>query len=156
MTTTLRERLLALVEPTVIELGYELVDLEFAPGRPQATLRIFIDRPGAVGTKDGIGIEDCVRVSHGVSALLDVDDPIPTAYSLEVSSPGTDRRLRTPAHFVRFVGKRVHVELLVARAGRRRYTGRLEAAGETGIRLEVDGQEVEMTFAEIGTARLAP
>jgi ribosome maturation factor RimP len=95
-------------------------------------------------------------VSREVAALLDVDDPIPTAYTLEVSSPGFDRLLRTPAHFERFVGSRVFVELKVPRAGRRRYTGTLQAVSESGIELEVDLQKVAMLFEEIGKARLAP
>src|SRR3984893_15476834 len=121
MTVTLRERLIALLEPVLVRLGYELVELEYAAGRSQAVVRIFIDKAA------GITVEDCERVSREVAALLDVDDPIPTAYTLEVSSPGFDRVLRTPAHFERFVGSRVFVELKVPRAGRKRYTGMLQA-----------------------------
>jgi len=149
MTVTLRERLIALIEPGLVRSGYELVDLEYAAGRSQAVLRIFIDQPA------GITVEDCERVSRDVAALLDVDDPIPTAYTLEVSSPGFDRVLRTPAHFERFVGSRVFVELKVPRAGRRRYTGTLQAVSGTGIEIEVDKQKVEIPFGEIGKARLA-
>jgi ribosome maturation factor RimP len=149
MTVTLRERLIALIEPVLVRLGYELVELEYAAGRSQAVVRIFIDKP------DGITVEDCERVSREVAALLDVDDPIPTAYTLEVSSPGFDRLLRTPAHFERFVGSRVFVELKAPRAGRRRYTGTLQAVNATGIELEVDKQKVEVPFDEIGKARLA-
>jgi len=149
MTVTLRERLIALIEPVLVRLGYELVELEYAAGRSQAVVRIFIDKP------EGIAVEDCERVSREVAALLDVDDPIPTAYTLEVSSPGFDRLLRTPAHFERFVGSRVFVELKVPRAGRRRYTGTLQAVSATGIELEVDKQKVEVPFDEIGKARLA-
>ncbi|HSY08926.1 MAG TPA: ribosome maturation factor RimP [Steroidobacteraceae bacterium] len=147
MTGTLRERLIALIEPSVADLGCELVELELSPG----LLRVFVDRA------DGVRIEDCERVSREVSALLDVEDPIPTAYRLEVSSPGSDRVLRTSAHFERFVGARVWVELKVARAGgRRRYTGRLAAVHGEGITLEVDEQAVRVQFAEIGKAKLAP
>ncbi|HEV7445984.1 MAG: ribosome maturation factor RimP [Gammaproteobacteria bacterium] len=149
MTVTLRERLIALIEPVLVRLGYELVELEYAAGRSQAVVRIFIDKP------EGIAVEDCERVSREVAALLDVDDPIPTAYTLEVSSPGFDRLLRTPAHFERFVGSRVFVELKAPRAGRRRYTGTLQAVNATGIELEVDKQKVEVPFDEIGKARLA-
>jgi ribosome maturation factor RimP len=149
MTVTLRERLIALIEPVLVRLGYELVELEYAAGRSQAVVRIFIDKP------EGITVEDCERVSREVAALLDVDDPIPTAYTLEVSSPGFDRLLRTPAHFERFVGSRVFVELKAPRAGRRRYTGTLQAVNATGIELEVDKQKVEVPFDEIGKARLA-
>ena len=149
MTVTLRERLIALIEPVLVRLGYELVELEYAAGRSQAVVRIFIDQPA------GIMVEDCERVSREVAALLDVDDPIPTAYTLEVSSPGFDRVLRTAAHFERFVGSRVFVELKVPRAGRRRYTGTLQAVNAAGIELEVDKRKVEIPFDEIGKARLA-
>jgi ribosome maturation factor RimP len=149
MTVTLRERLIALIEPVLVRLGYELVELEYAAGRSQAVVRLFIDKPA------GITVDDCERVSREAAALLDVDDPIPTAYTLEVSSPGFDRVLRTPAHFERFVGERVFVELKVPRAGRRRYTGTLQAVNATGIELEVDKQKVEVPFEDIGKARLA-
>lgn len=148
MSATLRERLIALIEPLVGRLGYELVDLEQSSGRGSAVVRLFIDSP------EGVGLTDCERVSREVSALLDVEDPIPTAYTLEVSSPGFDRVLRTQAHFARFVGSRVAVELAAPREGRRRYTGTLLSADEAGIALEVDGQRVPVLFAEIGKARL--
>ena len=149
MSGTLREQLIALIEPLVGGLGFELVELEYAPGRGRSVLRIFIDAAA------GVGLGDCERVSRAVSALLDVEDPMPGAYTLEVSSPGFDRVLRTPAHFGRFVGSRVWVELKEPRDGRRRYTGQLLAVDETGIALAVDQQRVAMTFAEIGKARLA-
>ena len=146
----LRERLISLLEPLLVQLGYELVELEFAPGHRGASLRIFIDCAA------GIGISDCERVSREVSALLDVEDPISTAYSLEVSSPGDDRVLRTHAHYERFKGSRVLVELVAPRAGRRRYTGTLQEVSATGVALEVDGQRVEVPFGEIAKTRLAP
>ena len=149
VTGTLRERLIALVEPVLGRLGYELVELEYGAARSHALVRLFIDAPA------GVGLEDCARVSREVSAVLDVEDPIPSAYTLEVSSPGFDRALRTQAHFGRFVGSRVFVELKEPRAGRRRYTGKLLAVDEGGIALEVDQEKVAMTFAEIGKARLA-
>ena len=147
MTGTLRERLIALIEPVAADLGFELVDLEVSPG----AVRLFIDHP------DGVRIEDCERVSREVSALLDVEDPIPTAFRLEVSSPGLDRVLRTRAHFERFVGERVWMELKVPReAGRRRYTGRLAAVNDEGLTLVVDEQPVSVVWDEIGKAKLAP
>jgi len=150
MAALLREKLIALSEPLLEQLGYELVDLEYAPGRAHAVVRVFIDRP------PGVGVDDCEQVSHELAALLDVEDPVPTAYTLEVSSPGLDRVLRTPAHFQRFVGERIWIELKAARDGRRRYTGRLESVGAQGIEVAVDGAMVAVTFAEIGRARLAP
>jgi ribosome maturation factor RimP len=149
MSATLRERLIVLIEPLLERLGYELVELEYSTGRTSAVVRLFIDRP------EGIRVEDCERASRETAALLDVEDPIPTAYTLEVSSPGFDRVLRKPAHFVRFAGERVLVELKVPRAGRRRYTGTLVAVNDVGITLEVDKEKVEVPFVEIGKARLA-
>jgi len=147
---TLRERLIVLLEPLLGRLGYELVELEYSAGHAHAVVRLFIDAPG------GVGLEDCERVSREVSALMDVEDPVPMAYTLEVSSPGFDRVLRTQAHFGRFVGSRVFVELKEPRAGRRRYTGKLLTVDEGGIALEVDQEQVMVRFAEIGKARLAP
>jgi ribosome maturation factor RimP len=150
MAALVREKLMALSEPLLAQLGYELVDLDYAAGRRHALVRVFIDRP------QGVGVDDCERVSHELAALLDVEDPVPIAYTLEVSSPGLDRVLRTPAHFQRFVGERIWLELQVARDGRRRYTGRLEAVSPEGIELTVDGAKVAVRFSEIERARLAP
>lgn len=150
VTGALRERVIALTEPLLGRLGYELVELEYAAGRSHATLRFFIDKSG------GIGLEDCEQVSREISAMLDVEDPIPIAYTLEVSSPGFDRVLRTRAHFERFAGERVHVELKVPREGRRRYTGTLRTVADDGLTLEVDRETVSVPFDEIGKARLAP
>jgi ribosome maturation factor RimP len=149
MAMTLRDRLLTLIEPLLGRIGYELVDLEYGGGYGRGTLKVFIDSAA------GVGLDDCERVSREISALLDVEDPIPGAYTLEVSSPGFDRVLRTPAHFGRFVGSRVFVELKEPRAGRRRYTGELLAVDEGGIALAVDKERVAVAFAEIGKARLA-
>ena len=149
MTGILRERLIALIEPLLERLGYELVQLDYSAGRAHALVRVFVDRP------DGVTLDDCARISRELSALLDVEDPIPSAYTLEVSSPGFDRVLRTQAHFGRFVGSRVFVELKEPRDGRRRYTGKLLTVDEAGIALEVDRERVRMAFDEIGKARLA-
>jgi ribosome maturation factor RimP len=165
----LRERLIGLVEPMLAKLGYELVDVEYVGSGGDATLRVFIDWPDGVApagletegdienrSYEGIGVEDCEKVSRELSDLLDVEDPIPQAYALEVSSPGIERILRTPRHFERFVGERVLVELKQPRAGRRRYTGRMTRAESGEIELNVDGEPVAMGLAEIGKARLAP
>ena len=150
MAAGLSLKLIGLVEPLVGNLGYELVDLELSGGHGSSMLRVYIDRPA------GVGIEDCERVSREISALLDVHDPIPTAYRLEVSTPGLDRVLRTPAHFARFVGAQVEAELATPRDGRRRFTGRLAQAGAAGIELAVDGAQVPLSYAEIFRARLVP
>jgi ribosome maturation factor RimP len=150
MSQELQKRLVAMVEPVLAGLGYELVDLQLALARAGAQLRLFIDRDA------GVGIDDCERVSHAVSALLDANDPIPVAYSLEVSSPGLDRVLRTPAHYARHTGQRVHVELVAPRDGRRRFTGLLTNVGSAGIELEVDGSGVLLKFTEIDRTHVVP
>ena len=150
MDTALHDRLIALFEPILAQEGYELVEVEYVSAEGGMTLRVYIDQP------DGIDVDDCGAASHVLSELLDVADPIQAAYSLEVSSPGLDRILRTPEHFARFVDNRVKVELQVPRDGRRRYTGMLRRADGESIELEVDNFSVSIKLAEIGRARLAP
>ena len=150
MAAGLREKLVGLVEPLLSGLGYELVDLECSGSRGSSLVRIFIDRAA------GVGIEDCELISREVSALLDVHDPVPTAYRLEVSTPGFDRVLRTPAHFARFQGAQLEVELAVPRDGRRRYTGRLLQSNASGLELAVDGAQVALAYPEVFRARLVP
>jgi len=139
-----------LLEPTVEGLGYELADLELRIGGKNGVVRIFIDRP------EGVGLDDCEVVSRQVSALLDVEDPVPGHYVLEVSSPGLDRKLTKPAHFRRFVGEEVRVQMRFPVEGRRRFRGRLLSAGEKTIEIEVDGVSHSLPMATIDSARLVP
>jgi ribosome maturation factor RimP len=148
--TALHDRLIALFEPVLESQGYELVEVEFVTGQGGATLRIYIDKP------EGIDMEDVSAASPVISELLDVEDPFPGMYSLEVSSPGLDRVLRKPEHFARFLDNRVKVELLVPRDGRKRYTGMLRRADGESIEMEVDNFSVSIRLAEISRARLAP
>ena len=97
-----KEKLIKLLEPSVQALGYELVDLD-ARVVGRGLLRVYIDH------KDGITLSDCERVSRQLSAYLDVEDPLPGQYTLEVSSPGLDRRLRTLDHFQKFQNRLLHV-----------------------------------------------
>ena len=142
----MRETLLKLLEPAIEALGYELVELEFPPH----LLRIYIDREG------GITVDDCEVVSRQVSAVLDVEDPIPGAYTLEVSSPGLDRPLRKEADFVRFAGERAKVELALPKDGRRRFTGILKGCEAGEVLIEVDGVEHRLPLVDIDKARLVP
>jgi ribosome maturation factor RimP len=152
--TALHDRLIARFEPVLRALGYELIEVEFAPGPGGGTLRIYIDMPP--GMDKGIDVDDCGNASHAISELLDAEDPFPGRYSLEVSSPGSDRVLRTPEHFAQFVDSRVKVELLAPRDGRKRYTGMLRKTDGESIELEVDNFSVSIKLAEINRARLAP
>jgi ribosome maturation factor RimP len=139
-----------LLEPTVEGLGYELADLELRVGGKNGVVRIFIDRP------EGVGLDDCEAVSRQVSALLDVEDPVPGHYVLEVSSPGLDRKLTKPAHFQRFVGQEVRVQMRFPVDGRRRFRGKLLSAGEKTVEVEVDGVSQSLPMATIDSARLVP
>lgn len=150
MDTAVHDRLVARFEPELQGLGYELVEVEFAPGPGGGTLRFYIDKP------EGIDAEDCAKVSHALLDSIEADDPLPGDYSIEVSSPGLDRVLRTPEHFARFVDNRVKVELAVPRDGRKRYTGMLRRTDGESIEMDVDNFSVSIRFAEIARARLAP
>ncbi len=145
-----RDELATLLQPTVERLGYELSDLEAKTGGPNGFIRLFIDKA------EGIGLDDCERVSLAVSALLDVEDPIPGQYSLEVSSPGSDRKLTKHAHFVRFTGEDVKVQMRFPIENRKRFRGKLLAADEQNIVVEVDGVPHTLPVAQIDIARLAP
>ncbi len=147
----LRERLTALLEPVIADLGYELLLLEFSPNKSSAMLRLFID--GA----DGINLDDCAKVSREVAATLDVEDPIKQSYQLEVSSPGMDRPLVKPEHFQRFRGELVRIETLAPMAGnRRRFRGTLLEATEHDVTVQMPDGAVTLAFAEIERARLVP
>jgi ribosome maturation factor RimP len=152
--TAVHDRLIARFEPELQGLGYELVEVEFAPGPGGGTLRFYIDKPQV--TDEGIDAEDCAKVSHHLLDSIEADDPLPGDYSIEVSSPGLDRALRTPEHFARFVESRVKVELLAPRDGRKRYTGVLRRVDAESIEMDVDNFSVSLRFAEISRARLAP
>ncbi len=138
-----------ILEPSVEALGYELLHLEFT-GPGQSSLRLYIDAPG------GIELDDCEMVSRQVSLVLDVEDPIQHAYTLEVSSPGLDRPLVKPAHFQRYAGERVRILMQTHILGRRRFSGELVAADETTAEVEVDGEKYRLPYAEMELARLQP
>lgn len=146
----LQERLQNMLEPMVESLGYELVLLEYSPSPKNAMLRLYID------TAAGITLEDCERVSKEVAGLLDVEDPIRSAYRLEVSSPGLDRPLVKPAHFQRFVEQQARVQLLAPLNGRRRFVGVIRGADAQTVKLETEEGLVELPIAEIERARLVP
>ena len=146
------DRLTGLLAPCVEAMGYELADLELKrEGRGQV-LRLFIDQDS------GVALGDCERVSGQVSALLDVEDPIPGQYSLEVSSPGLDRKLARPEHYDRFAGRGVRVRMWRGRDGRRNFGGTLLARRGEVIVLDVTGEPepVELDLADVKVARLAP
>lgn len=143
------DRIREIANRVAVGEGMELVDLEFVGRGRNAVLRIFLDKPG------GVTLEDCERVSGQVGAILDVEDFIPTRYTLEVSSPGLDRRLVKPADYERFAGKQIKLVLKSPRDGRRRFRGRLQGIRDGRVQLEEEtGQAMGFDFAEIEKANL--
>jgi ribosome maturation factor RimP len=148
-----KQGLIDLLDPVVAALGYDLVDLDVRAGR-NGLLRLYIDRPAG---KEGVTLGDCELVSGQISAFLDVEDPLPGSYVLEVSSPGLDRRLRTTADFERFAGSEVKVELKrAAEEGRRRFRGTLKGVDADEVIVDVDGAELRWDLDDIAEARLVP
>ena len=151
----MRDALMRLLEPPIEALGFDVVDIEFAQAGRGGVLRIFIDRR-AQDSGPGITVDDCARVSHAVSQVLETQDPIKGHYTLEVSSPGFDRILRTRAHFERFIGERIFAELKVPLDGRRRFVGELKSIAGDTIVVEVDGKAHSLPLERIQKARLRP
>ena len=150
----MRDALMRLLEPPIEASGYELVDIEFARQGRGGVLRIFIDR--RAGDAPGVTVDDCAGVSHVVSQVLDLEDPIKGHYTLEVSSPGFDRILRKREHFERFIGERIFAELKLPINGRRRFAGVLKSIADDSIVVEVDGQDYGLPLERIQKARLRP
>ena len=144
------DELQKLLEPAIERLGYELTDLEVRLSGQGGLVRLTIDKP------DGIDLEDCEKVSHAMSALLDVEDPVPGNYNLEVSSPGLDRKLTKLEHFQRFEGETLKVTMRFPMEGRRRFRGKLLSSNEENIVVEVDGESYSLPLTMIDSARLVP
>ena len=148
------ERARRLLEPVLERDGYELVEVEWQREGAAWVLRLFIDRP------KGVGIDDCQAVSRTVEVILDVEDFIEPAYSLEVSSPGVDRPLRKPSDFERFSGQRAKVKAygpIQSAAGtpaRKGWTGILRGFRDGGVEIDVDGTLHRIPLDRIAKANL--
>jgi ribosome maturation factor RimP len=144
------EALKEMLEPAVSAVGMELWGVEFLAQGKHSILRLYID------SEQGVTIDNCEAVSHQVSGVLDVEDPINGEYSLEVSSPGMDRPLFSFAQFSRYVGELVKVRLQVAVSGKRNFTGKLLAANDGDLTFEVDNQQLTVSINQIDKANLVP
>lgn len=145
------EQLTALLQPTVNDLGYELVGVEYHPNSVNALLRVYIDKVG------GINLDDCVAVNEQVSGILDVEDPISGKYTLEISSPGLDRPLFSLDDFVRFVGSQAKIRLSRPIGRQRNFKGQILSVNENRIAIEDnDGKINELDYNFIEVARLIP
>jgi ribosome maturation factor RimP len=160
---------MTIVEPVCHAAGYELVELRFVLEQGGWVLRVCVDLPLASivasgepteAPSDRVDLEDCENVSRELSAVLDVNDPIPQAYSLEVSSPGIDRPLRTAAHFAHFAGSEAKIQLdppLLTDSGERRnFRGILRGVADDKVQIEVDGHTFALPIADIDHAKLVP
>ena len=143
-------KLTHLIQPLVEDLGYEFVGLEHGSNPKNPVLVIYIDK------EEGIAVQDCEKVSREVAALLDVEDPIPGRYSLEVSSPGLERPLFTLAHYEQFTGETVKISLYAPQDGRRKFNGEILGVEDGQVKLEQDGSEVLVDLGNIAKARLVP
>lgn len=139
-----------LIEPTLRDLGFELVQVRLSGGT-RRTLQVMAE---PIDRTHSMTVDDCAEISHAVSAVLDVADPISGEYTLEVSSPGIDRPLVREDDFTRFAGFEAKVETAEPLAGRKRFTGILEGLAEGEVRLRQDGELVKIPYALVRKAKL--
>ncbi|HLB94570.1 MAG TPA: ribosome maturation factor RimP [Nitrospiria bacterium] len=143
------ERVKALAHPILSSLGLDLVEVEQKGGRGRVLLRIYIDKAG------GVTLKDCQEASIYLGHALDVEDPVPFAYTLEVSSPGLDRPLKRPGDYQRAIGKSVRIHLIRPIEGQGALVGRLVAAAEDRVTVEIEsGQRYDIPLADIQQTRL--
>lgn len=164
----LHQRLISIVEPVCQAAGYELVDLRFLLEQSGWTLRVAVERPLRAEQQtdpdeipqDRVDLVACENLSRELSAVLDVEDPIPQAFHLEVGSPGIDRPLRTAEHFRHFIGAEAKIQLatpLPTPSGERRnFKGVLHGVEGDAVVIECDGTEFRLAIDEIDHARLVP
>jgi len=143
------ERVRSLIQEVVESQGYELVDAEFKGGGKSSILRIFIDKPA------GISHHDCELISEQVGTVLDVEDLIPSAYTLEVSSPGLDRKLVKESDYTRFDGKLARIQTRISLNQQKVFRGRLRGVHDGKVRLELpNGDQMDIPSDVIQEARL--
>ncbi len=143
------DRIRGIAERVATSEGLALVDVELKGGRSNPLLRIYIDKP------QGVSHADCALVSEQVSAILDVEDPFPSSYTLEVSSPGLDRPLTKPSHYEHFAGRRARIILREPIENQRVLEGRLAGLGGDKVRLDLgEGKVMELELSNIAKAKL--
>ncbi|MFT6470643.1 MAG: ribosome maturation factor RimP [Neptuniibacter pectenicola] len=140
-----------LIEPSVIALGVELWGIEFLSQGKHSTLRVYID-----SEENGITVDDCAKVSHQISGIMDVEDPIAGNYTLEVSSPGVDRPLFTLEQFAAYAGSHIQLRLRIAYEGRRKFKGILNGIEGDDILVVVDEEEYMLPIEYIDRANIIP
>ena len=144
------KQLVSLIGPVVDAMGYELLGIEYINQGRFSLLRLYIDKDG------GIGLADCENVSHQVTGILDVEDPIQGKYNLEVSSPGLDRPLFTLEQFKRHLGEEVRLNLATKLDGRKKFNGRIADVVNECVVIEAEGNRIEIPAEAIQQARIIP
>ncbi len=148
MDDEILQRVRTIAEPILSEEGMELLEVEYRRESRGWILRLYIDKQG------GVTLDDCTRVSREVGRNLDVEDFIPSAYTLEISSPGLTRPLKTAKDFLRYRNRLVHVKTLSPVENRSHFSGRLLGISEKGIEIEADGQIFQILLSNVSKANL--
>jgi ribosome maturation factor RimP len=143
-------RIESLIGPTIDSMGYELVRVTLGGGRQSVKLQVMAERKD----RRPMTVDDCAEISRTISAVLDVEDPIESAYTLEVSSPGIDRPLTRPGDFERFKGFEARIESARPIEGRRKFKGILEGVEDGQVRIACDGTHVRVPLGEVQKAKL--
>jgi len=145
-----QDKLSELLAPIVEDLGYRFWGIEYQVRKADALLRVYIDH------ENGISVDDCATVSHEVSGILDVEEPITMAYILEVSSPGMDRILFSAAQFSEFVSEGVKIKLNQMVDGRRKIKGNISSVDGEKITIDSENEKITIEFDKIMRARINP
>ena len=145
-----QDKLTTIIAPLVEDLGYRFWGLEYQVRKVDALLRIYIDK------EQGIHVDDCASVSHEVSGILDVEEPITIPYILEVSSPGMDRILFTAEQFSEYSGEKVKIKLNQMVEGRRKIKGIISSVNDDQITINTDDDHITISFDQIMRARIDP
>ena len=143
------QRIHALIEPTIVDMGYDLVRVQLS-GETRMQLQVMAERSDGTG----MGVEDCSKLSRAISAILDVEDPIRASFVLEVSSPGIDRPLVKLADFERFDGFEARIETVRPIEDRRRFKGLLKGVADEMVSISTEDGDVAIPFADISRAKL--
>lgn len=141
-------KIIEIIEPIVTEEGCELIDVEFAMESGQRILRIYIHKIG------GVTVDDCSNVSRAIEDIIEVENLVTGRYVLEVSSPGSNRALRTISHFQEFVGRIVKIQTHEKINGRQNYKGILQNVDDSAVTVEIDHDTFQLPFSQIRKANL--
>lgn len=148
MAETISKQVEAIALPVLVELGLELVEVQYRREQSGWVLRLIIDK------QEGVSLDDCTAASREIGQLLDIEDFIDQAYNLEVSSPGLDRPLKSMADFQRFVGRKAKIKTAEPIGGERVFVGRIQQTSGDTIILEIGGTELRIPFEQVSKARL--